>query len=196
MSEIWAIIVLHQIVFQGMFALKNILLKLKTGEQIRGKNIEATLSIAFFILFVGVTLAIAYFDPSFGLVNLVDGPIALAIGFALLGLNLLISIASLVGLRDSWRVGVIENQKTELVTTGIYQFSRNPYFASYLIMFAAYTTLMQNIILLILSLIGFLFIHKMIMKEERYLTNTHGGTYLAYKKKAPRYIFPDILGQS
>ena len=93
-----------------------------------------------------------------------------------------------MNLKDSWRVGVLEDQKTELVTTGIYRFTRNPYFLSYFLMFAAYTVLLQNLTLLGLSILGFLFVHKMIMKEERYLYSVHGDVYVEYKTKVPRYV--------
>ena len=93
-----------------------------------------------------------------------------------------------MNLQDSWRVCVLENQKTELITSGIYRFTRNPYFVSYLLMFAAYTVLLQNLILFGLSIVGFLFVHKMIMKEEEYLYSVHADAYVQYKMKVPRYI--------
>jgi hypothetical protein len=71
---------------------------------------------------------------------------------------------------------------------GIYRFSRNPYFLSYLIMFVAYTVLLRSIILLILSLVGFAVIHAMVLKEERHLTSLHGDTYRTYRKRVPRYL--------
>ncbi len=108
------------------------------------------------------------------------------IGFLLV--NLIISAVSLTDLKDSWRVGVLEDQKTDLIMTGIYRFTRNPYFVSYLLMFAGYTVLLQNFILLGLSIAGFLFVHKMIKKEEEYLSSVHGDNYAQYKAKVPRYL--------
>ncbi len=189
MTETGLILLIHQFIFQGMFMAKNILLKRKTGKQIRGKNKEATLSILFFTLFIVVALLLSFFRISFGEFLLISHPAALAGGVALLLLNILISAASLTGLKDSWRVGVLKNQKTELITGGIYRYTRNPYFVAYLLMFAAYTLLLQNLILLILSLAGFWFIHKMILKEEEYLVSVHGESYSQYKKRVPRYIF-------
>jgi len=188
MPDLWIILLIHQLLFQGMFVLKNILLRRQTGKQIRGNNIEANLAIVFFILFTGSAISIAFFDPTFGKFTLVAEDYALLLGFGLLGLNLIISGASLLDLKDSWRVGVIETQTTKLVTTGIYHFSRNPYFASYLLMFAAYTVILQNGLLLALSIGGFLFIQNMIKKEETYLLSVHGDAYLQYKKQTPRYI--------
>ncbi|MEH6518883.1 MAG: hypothetical protein V7742_19565 [Halioglobus sp.] len=46
----------HQLLFQGMFFAKNILLERRLGQPIRGFNLEANLSIAFFVLFISVAL--------------------------------------------------------------------------------------------------------------------------------------------
>ena len=188
MPKTTLVILLHQLVFQGMFFLKNIILHRKTGKQIRGKNSEAIYSIVFFVLFIGVAVVISILKQPFGEVQLLNGFLAMALAVVLLFLNLIVSGASLMNLKDSWRVGILEDQKTELIITGIYRFTRNPYFVSYLLMFAAYTILLQNLILFGLSIVGFLFVHKMIMKEEEYLYSVHADTYVQYKMKVPRYI--------
>lgn len=182
------IIVIHQILFQGMFALKNIMLRKATGKQIRGKNIEATVSIVFFAFFIIVSLSISYFDSKFGSLHILGEKTARLAALGILAINLVLSALSLVHLKDSWRVGVIENQKTELVVNGVYSFTRNPYFVTYFLMFAAYTVLLQSIVLLVLSFIGFILVHTMIVKEEKYLLSIHGDEYLQYKSKVPRYL--------
>ncbi len=188
MTETWLVILLHQLIFQGMFVMKNIILYRKIGKQIRGKNIEATLSIVFFAFFIGVALVMSFFKHPFGSIQLINGTLAGTLGLGLLLLNLVVSGASLLNLKDSWRVGVLEDQKTDLVTTGIYRFTRNPYFVSYFLMFAAYTVLLQNWILFGLSIGGFVFVHQMIIKEEAYLYSVHGDSYVQYKMKVPRYL--------
>ncbi len=187
MRDFW-IIVIHQVVFQGMFALKNIILRKTTGKQIRGKNVEATISIVFFVLFIMLSLVISYFELGFGKLHILSENASLSLALGILILNLVLSLLSLIHLRDSWRVGVIENQKTDLITSGIYGFTRNPYFLTYFLMFGAYTVLLQNLLLLVLSVIGFILVHRMILKEEKYLLSLHGDKYLQYKSKVPRYF--------
>jgi protein-S-isoprenylcysteine O-methyltransferase Ste14 len=114
--------------------------------------------------------------------------IALLISLLLMLANLAVGLASLKDLGDSWRVGVIEEQQTQLIESGIYRFTRNPYFVAYLLMFAAYTILLQNIILLVLSCIGFGMVHLMVLKEEQYLATTHGEDYQQYRARVPRYF--------
>jgi len=171
-----------------MFVLKNVILTKTLGKQIRGKNIEATISIIYFALFIIIALMISYFDFSFGRLEILNDHTAKLLALGILVLNLVLSLLSLVHLRDSWRVGVIENQKTELVTNGIYSLTRNPYFLTYSLMFAAYTILLQSLLLLVLSFIGFMLVHAMIIKEEKYLLSIHGDKYLEYKSGVPRYF--------
>lgn len=187
--EILVIILIHQLIFQGMFVAKNIILSRRINKNIRGNNIEANTSIAFFALFISVALLDSYFNLPYGEVTLFSHQLSLVIGLIFIVLNLLISAASLNDLKDSWRVGIVDEQKTDLISSGIYKYTRNPYFLSYVLMFAAYTILLQNIILFFLSVGGFLFIHSMIKKEEVYLFGLHGDSYLAYKEKVPRYLF-------
>ena len=139
-------------------------------------------------MFIVISLLLGLFEIFFGAFNLLKNTSSVSIALALIVTNLLVGIASLIGLRDSWHVGVMEHQQTDLIEKGIYSFSRNPYFLSYLIMFVAYTVLLQNIILLVLSLVGSVMIYLMVLKEERHLTALHGEKYLQYQKRVPRYI--------
>lgn len=187
--ETWIFILVHLIVFQGMFITKNITLGKKLREKIRGKNIEATISIIYFSLIIVVALSISIFDVSFGKLQLLTDSTAIIAGVILLVFSLIVSGASLLTLGDSWRVGVLEDQETKLVISGIYRATRNPYFVSYLLMFAGYTVILQNLLLLSLAIIAIFFVHNMILKEEKYLFATHPGDFTDYKNKTPRYLF-------
>lgn len=183
------IILLHQLLFQGMFVVKNIALSRKLGEPIRGSNREANLSIVLFALFIALSIVFGLLVSAPGSVQLFSEDSTLIITGLLLAASLLIGGASLWDLGDSWRVGVIEEQKTALVQSGIYRFTRNPYFVAYLLMLGGYTVLLQNWILLVLLLVGFGVVHAMILKEERYLAGVHGDSYLNYRRRVPRYLF-------
>ena len=113
---------------------------------------------------------------------------AVGLSLLLLTFNMVFGLASLHDLGESWRVGVIEEQSTELVEGGIYRFTRNPYFLAYLLMFAAYTLLLQNVVLLALSCLGFVLIHAMVLKEEAYLQKAHGEAYREFQQRVPRYL--------
>ncbi len=79
MPKTTLVILLHQLVFQGMFLMKNIILHRKTGKQIRGKNKEAINSIVFFVLFNVVAVGISILKQPFGEVQLLNGFLAMAL---------------------------------------------------------------------------------------------------------------------
>jgi protein-S-isoprenylcysteine O-methyltransferase Ste14 len=188
MTDAALIILVHQLLFQGMFLAKNALLRRKLGQPIRGDNPEASVSIAFFAAFIALSFWLAVSGHPWGYLPVLGGDAAMLLSLPLLALNLLIGLASLRDLGDSWRVGVLDQQRTTLVHSGIYRYSRNPYFLSYLLMFTGYTLLLQNTILLALSLLGFALIHMMIRREERYLLDVHGDDFRRYCQRTPRYL--------
>src|SRR5690606_16681067 len=49
-------------------------------------------------------------------------------GIILLGFALVWTIVAQAHMKNSWRIGIDTKTKTELITTGLFQFSRNPIF--------------------------------------------------------------------
>jgi len=91
-------------------------------------------------------------------------------------------------LKDSWRVGVHEDQKTTLIKDGVYAYVRNPYFISYYIMYFSLFLIRPSIILMALVLATVALFHQMVLKEEMHLYSMHGKEYEKYKKQTGRYL--------
>ena len=185
------IIISHLFLFESMFIIKNIVLSKKLKGSVRGKNKEASLSIFLFIVTIIIAISSIlseYLNELFIPIPVLSNNYILFIGIILLFFNLIISFLALTQMRDSWRVGIKEDDKTELINDGIFGITRNPYFLSYIVLFLAYILLVANILLIISSLIAIFSIHKMIMKEEKYLEALHGEKYLDYKNIVPRYF--------
>ena len=51
-------------------------------------------------------------------------------------------------MKDSWQAGIPDKDKTELVTTGIYRFSRNPAFLGFDLMYVGALLLYGNLLTL------------------------------------------------
>ncbi len=187
MNSFVVIILLHQLIFQGLFLAKNISLRVTLKRPIRGNNKEANISVAFFALFICLSVYEAAKLPENDALLQFSLPQVL-IALLLMCTNVILGAASLRDLGDSWRVGVIEEQETALVASGVYRYTRNPYFVAYLLMFAAYTILLQSILLCVLSVAGALLVHWMILKEERFLSMSHGDAYRNYRQRVPRYL--------
>lgn len=111
------------------------------------------------------------------------------IGITLGVLGVTIFAVSALTMRDSWRAGVPKDENTELVTSGIYAFSRNPAFLGFDLIYIGILAMFFNVSLLIVTLLVIVLLHLQIVNvEEDFLQTTFGDDYLAYKKKVCRYI--------
>lgn len=113
------------------------------------------------------------------------------IGIGVAALGTLIFMIALVTMRDSWRAGISEKDKTELVTTGIYCISRNPAFLGFDLMYLGLLIAFFNYLHLLFVLYGVVMLHLQILQEEKFLAATFRDTYTEYKRKTGRYFIFD-----
>ena len=99
-----------------------------------------------------------------------------------------IFLLSVLYMKDSWRAGIPDKDKTELVTTGIYRYSRNPAFLGFDFMYIGVLLMYGNLLTLGFSAFAMVMLHLQILQEERYLENTFGSAYTAYKQQVFRYL--------
>ena len=109
-------------------------------------------------------------------------------GFCTGMLGDLIFLISVICMRDSWRAGIPGNDKTKLVTGGIYKFSRNPAFLGFDFMYIGVLLMYFNPLTAFFSLFAIVMLHLQILQEEKYLTATFGKEYAEYKKRVFRYL--------
>lgn len=100
----------------------------------------------------------------------------------------IIFLISVVCMKDSWRAGIPDKDKTELVTNGIYKFSRNPAFLGFDFMYAGVLLMYFNPLTAVFSLFAAVTLHLQILQEEKYLTSVFGSSYTAYKSRVFRYL--------
>jgi len=182
-------LVLILVFFILAFAIRNIKTYLSTRQSIRGKSIKLTLSVLIStLIYLLILLRLTVLDSKW-LLEL-DAPhleIKYA-GYVFVILGFILGILALIAMRNSWRVGIKYEQKTDLVSSGIYKFSRNPYFSSYDILIFGYLLIFPSIILLLLLITLATIFHLMILEEEKYLKSVHGEKYEDYKRKVNRYL--------
>ena len=105
---------------------------------------------------------------------------------AMLGcLSFLISVLCM---KDSWRAGIPENDRTKLVTGGIYACSRNPAFLGFDLQYIGVMLMFCNLLTAMFTVFAIVMLHLQILQEERYLTGTFGEEYLAYQRRVFRYL--------
>ena len=91
-------------------------------------------------------------------------------------------------MRDSWRAGIPEKDKTDLVVSGIFRISRNPAFLAFDMVYLGILLMFFNWILFIFTLWAMIMLHLQIKQEEKFLLATFGEAYSKYKKQTGRYI--------
>ncbi len=99
-----------------------------------------------------------------------------------------IFFAAVLTMKNSWRAGIPVDEHIELISDGIYKYSRNPAFLGFDFMYVGILLMYFNIPLLILSGIAILTLHLQILEEEKYLTSKFNNSYLEYKKHTYRYL--------
>ena len=91
-------------------------------------------------------------------------------------------------MRDSWRIGIDEETKTDLVNTGLFRYSRNPIFLGMILALAGLFMIAPNAVTLIIFLLGYVLIQIQVRLEEEFLERMHGDVYLDYRKAVRRWI--------
>ncbi len=92
-----------------------------------------------------------------------------------------------ITMKSSWRVGIPE-EKTSLITQGIYSWSRNPAFVGFDLLYLSICLLFFNIPLVLVSVWAAVMLHLQILQEENHMQNMFGEEYEAYKKHTSRYF--------
>ena len=110
------------------------------------------------------------------------------VGLGLLGFALIWTIIAQGHMKNSWRIGIDTETKTDLITTGLFSLSRNPIFFGMIISLVGLFFTTPNALTGILLILGYVLIQIQIRLEEEFLTNQHGQNYLTYKQKVRRLI--------
>ncbi|MFY1046241.1 methyltransferase family protein [Chryseobacterium sp. GP-SGM7] len=91
-------------------------------------------------------------------------------------------------MKNSWRIGINEELKTELITKGLFNYSRNPIFLGMLISQIGFFFTLPTLISLIFFIISTILIQIQIRMEEEFLLNQHGKDYRRYKAQVRRIL--------
>ena len=110
------------------------------------------------------------------------------IGLGLLTVALAWTIIAQVHMKNSWRIGIDTETKTELVTTGLFGLSRNPIFFGMILSLLGLFLTTPNALTGLFLVLGYILIQIQIRLEEEFLTKEHGQIYEAYKQKVRRLI--------
>ncbi len=114
---------------------------------------------------------------------------------ALVIVGSLLLIASLVWvlvaqaqMGQSWRIGIDDTNKTELVQTGLFRLSRNPIFLGMRVMLLGFFLVLPNAATLSVWLLGDALMQIQVRLEEEYLARLHGDLYRRYCSAVRRWL--------
>jgi protein-S-isoprenylcysteine O-methyltransferase Ste14 len=112
-----------------------------------------------------------------------------AFGVVLALVGFVATLAAQTGMGASWRIGVKETERTELVTTGVFALVRNPIFTA-MVLAQLGLTLMVPTWLSVIALVALVTAVELQVRliEEPYLLATHGGDYQRYAARTGRFV--------
>lgn len=178
------------IIFYTVYLGKMILQKRKgiqTDQMAKGKvkgkrfYIELVLKMATYSIVAAEVISIFAVTPS------LPYPF-IAAGILLASVGDIVFATAVVTMRDSWRAGIAANDKTEIITCGIYKISRNPAFLGFDLVYLGLLLMFFNLPLLLFSVWAMTMLHLQILQEEQYLAEAFGDEYTEYKKLVCRYL--------
>jgi protein-S-isoprenylcysteine O-methyltransferase Ste14 len=146
------------------------------------------------VLFV-VALAAGALAPILDLIGALDPIDALnttavhVAGAALFAAGLVGTLAAQLAMGASWRIGVDDDERTELVTHGPFALVRNPIFAAMIPTSLGLALLVPNVVALAgaIALITALQLQTRLL-EEPYLLRTQGEAYREYAARVGRFV--------
>jgi len=125
----------------------------------------------------GVLLADETLEP----IDALDRTAIQVAGAALAGAGIALTVMAQFAMGDSWRVGVDPDERTSLVTGGLFSIVRNPIYTGLVATFAGIALLAPNVLTIggELLLIAAVELETRLL-EEPYLARVHGREYTDY----------------
>lgn len=137
-----------------------------------------------------LTLAILLINVfyEFNKIRFLDNLFVQILGIILSIFAFWLSICAQNNLGESWRLGIDEIVQTRLITTGLYNVSRNPFFTGMLLSLFSLFLLLPTYIMGFLFILSFVTVNIQIRLEEEHHTRVHGDKYMDYKNRVNRFI--------
>lgn len=178
------------------FGVRIVLQVRRTGSTgVRGLDREAG-ALEWFAgaLFV-VSLAAGGMAPFLAVFGVVE-PIGAFDGIGAHGAGIVLAVAGIVAtflaqlaMGDSWRIGVKSEERTELVTDGLFALVRNPIYSAMIPTVLGLALMVPNAVALIAFATLVLALELQVrVVEEPYLVRAHGASYARYAARVGRFV--------
>ena len=142
----------------------------------------------FAIFYFYVVFAAAFDLPTVSRQEFFHSEIVSWIGVLFCQAGLLLLILSLISFGKSFRVGIDQDHPDELVTFGVFAFSRNPIYVAFGLVLLGQFLIFPNWILLVYMVAAIWLFHRQVLREEAYLRSHYGQQYSEYCDRVRRYL--------
>ena len=110
------------------------------------------------------------------------------LGWICLLVSLLWMLIAQAQMGASWRIGIDNANRTELVSKGLFTISRNPIFLATRLALLGFFLVAPNAATLALLAAAEVIIQVQVRLEEKHLLGLHGAAYEQYFSKVPRWL--------
>lgn len=109
-------------------------------------------------------------------------------GWILLFASLVWVVIAQFQMADSWRIGIDEKHKTDLITQGLFSISRNPIFLGIIFANIGLLLVLPNAFTLLIAVLSNVVIQTQVRLEESFLRATMGSAYQEYFDLVRRWL--------
>jgi protein-S-isoprenylcysteine O-methyltransferase Ste14 len=101
---------------------------------------------------------------------------------------LALTIECWIRMGRNWRMAVTPDQKTELVTTGLYGYIRHPIYALSILLMLCSAAVVPTIPMAGVAVVHILLMFTKARNEERFLLGAQGDAYARYCRRTGRFV--------
>ena len=136
-----------------------------------------------------VTSVILVFDDALEPIDVLDTTFVHVAGIVTACAGGLAVFAAQLGMGESWRVGVSDEQRTDLITGGWFSIVRNPIYSAMVVGWIGFALLVPTWIGFLGALVVALALQLQVrFVEEPYLLRAHGEDFRAYATRVGRFV--------
>jgi protein-S-isoprenylcysteine O-methyltransferase Ste14 len=112
-----------------------------------------------------------------------------ALGLVLCAIGIAGTFLAQMAMGASWRIGVDEDERTDLVTGGVFSLCRNPIYTFMVVAWIGFALLVPTSLSLASIPAGILAFEVQVrLVEEPYLSRAHGDPYLVWAARVGRFV--------
>jgi protein-S-isoprenylcysteine O-methyltransferase Ste14 len=138
---------------------------------------------------IGVTSIVLVLDDALEPIDALDTTFVHVVGVVTACAGGLAVFAAQLGMGESWRIGVSDEQRTDLVTGGWFSIVRNPIYAAMLVGWSGFALLVPTWLAFIGLAVLMTGLELQVRRvEEPYLLRAHGEDFRAYAARVGRFV--------